>query len=233
MIESIDYGTQIIEFEIQRKKACKNTYITVERDIGVVVKTNIDISIEELKTLVKSKAKWILKKFEEIGQSIDYGKIVTGSRLFYMGKSYYIELLKEERINYEIEFIHSKFIIKTPLNVEQNKLNEVIEEFYKQKAQEKITKLVNKYSDIMKLFPLKLYFKNSKTKWASCSASNKISFNPEVMKLSSSLIKYVVIHELAHIQYKNHSKDFWNLVKKNMSDYLKKEEILRGFEKKL
>ncbi len=94
MIESIDYGTQTIKFEIQRKKACKNTYITVERDIGVIVKTNIDISIEELKTLVKSKAKWILQKFEEIGQSVDYGKIVTGSRLFYMGKSYYIELLK-------------------------------------------------------------------------------------------------------------------------------------------
>ncbi|MDD4329292.1 MAG: SprT family zinc-dependent metalloprotease [Aliarcobacter sp.] len=233
MIESIDYGTQIIEFEVQRKKACKNTYITVERDIGVVVKTNTDISIEELKTLVKSKAKWILKKFEEIGQSIDYGKIVTGSRLFYMGKSYYIELLKEDRIDYKIEFIHSKFIITTPLNAEQTKINETIEEFYKQKAEDKITKLVNKYSDIMKLYPVKLYFKNSKTKWASCSASNKISFNPEVMKLASSLIKYVVIHELAHIQYKNHSKDFWNLIKKYMGDYQKKEEILRGFEKKL
>ena len=122
---------------------------------------------------------------------------------------------------------------KIALNIEQNKLNEVIEEFYKQKASEKITKLVNKYSDIMKLFPVKLYFKSSKTKWASCSASNKISFNPEVMKLSSSLIKYVVIHELAHIQYKNHSKDFWNLIKKYMNDYQKKEEILRGFEKKV
>ena len=139
MIESIDYGTQTIEFEVQRRKACKNTYITVERDIGVVVKTNVDISIEELKTLVKSKAKWILKKFEEIGQSIDYGRIVTGSRLFYMGKSYYIELLKEDRIDYKIEFIHSKFIIKTPPNAEQKNLNEIIEEFYKQKAQEKIT----------------------------------------------------------------------------------------------
>ncbi len=49
------------------------------------------------------------------------------------------------------------------------------------------------------------------------------------MKLATSLIKYVVVHELAHIQYKNHSKDFWNLVKKYMNDYLKKEEILRSF----
>src|SRR5574344_566215 len=150
-----------------------------------------------------------------------------------MGKSYDIELLKEDRMNYEIEISHSKFIKRAPPNAEQKKLNEVIEEFYKQKASEKITKLVNKYSDIMKLFPIKLYFKSSKTKWASCSASNKISFNLEIIKLSSSLIKYVVIHELAHIQYKNHSRDFWNLVKKNMSDYQKKEEILRVFEKKL
>ena len=67
MIETINYGTQTIEFEIQRAKSCKNTYISVERDVGVVVKTNSEISIEDIKVLVKSKAKWIIKKFEEIG----------------------------------------------------------------------------------------------------------------------------------------------------------------------
>ncbi len=150
-----------------------------------------------------------------------------------MGKSYYIEIEKDDCENYKIEFIHSKFKIKTPQNVEQNRLNELIDEFYKNKAMEKITKLVEKYSDIMKLYPQKLYFKKFDTKWASCSASNKVSFNPEVMKLSASLIKYVVIHELAHISYKNHSKDFWNLVKHFMNDYEKQEEILRGFEKRI
>ena len=233
MIETINYGTQTIEFEIQRAKSCKNTYISVERDVGVVVKTNSEISIEDIKVLVKSKAKWIIKKFEEIGKSVDYGKIVSGSRLFYMGKSYYIEIEKDDCENYKIEFIHSKFKIKTPQNVEQNRLNELIDEFYKNKAMEKITKLVEKYSDIMKLYPQKLYFKKFDTKWASCSASNKVSFNPEVLKLSASLIKYVVIHELAHISYKNHSKDFWNLVKHFMNDYEKQEEILRGFEKRI
>ena len=233
MIETINYGTQTIEFEIQRAKSCKNTYISVERDVGVVVKTNSEISIEDIEVLVKSKAKWIIKKFEEIGKSVDYGKIVSGSRLFYMGKSYYIEIEKDDCENYKIEFIHSKFKIKTPQNVEQNRLNELIDEFYKNKAMEKITKLVEKYSDIMKLYPQKLYFKKFDTKWASCSASNKVSFNPEVMKLSASLIKYVVIHELAHISYKNHSKDFWNLVKHFMNDYEKQEEILRGFEKRI
>ena len=100
MIETINYGTQTIEFEIQRAKSCKNTYISVERDVGVVVKTNSEISIEDIKVLVKSKAKWIIKKFEEIGKSVDYGKIVSGSRLFYMGKSYYIEIEKDDCENY-------------------------------------------------------------------------------------------------------------------------------------
>jgi len=233
MISSVNYGTQTIEFEVIKSKSCKNTYITVERDIGVVVKTNENISNEELKSLVKGKASWILKKLEEIGESIDYGNIITGSRLFYMGKSYYVELIKEDREIYEVSFIHSKFKIHTPKEINQKLLLEAIESFYLKKAKEKLVKVTEKYSDIMKLFPEKLYFRKSKTKWASCAASNKITFNPEVMKLSSSLIEYVVVHELAHIRYKNHSKDFWALVKKFMSDYQKKEEILRGFEKKL
>ncbi len=70
-------------------------------------------------------------------------------------------------------------------------------------------------------------------KWGSCSDRNRLSFNPEIMKLSSSLIEYAVVHELSHIAHKNHSKEFWNLVQKYMSDYSKKEEQLRVFEKKL
>ncbi|RUM44003.1 MAG: M48 family peptidase, partial [Hydrogenimonas sp.] len=73
----------------------------------------------------------------------------------------------------------------------------------------------------------------SKTKWGSCSQRDRITFNPEVIKLSSSLIEYIVVHELAHIAYKNHSKEFWKLVKKYMSDYSEKEDKLRVFEKKL
>ena len=85
----------------------------------------------------------------------------------------------------------------------------------------------------MKLFPQHIGFRKSKTKWASCSANNRITFNPEIIKLSPSLIDYVIVHELAHIQHKNHSKDFWFLVKRFMRDYQKKEETLRGFEKKI
>lgn len=230
---NIKYGTQTIEFEVQRSKTAKNSYITVERDCGVLVKAAQAISNEEIESLVQSKAAWIIKKLEELGESTDYGEVITGSRLFYLGKSYYVELIKEDRTDYEVSFIHSKFKISTQKEINQIALNEVIDSFYLQRAKEKITKFVKKQSDIMKLFPEYIGFKKSNTKWGSCSERNRISFNPELMKLSSSLIEYTVIHELAHITYKNHSNEFWGLVKKYVSDYLKKEEELRVFEKKL
>ena len=229
----IEYGTQTIEFEVQRSKKAGNTYITVERDSGVLVKAPEHISDSEIQALVRSKAKWIIQKLEEVGNEIDCGEILTGSRLFYMGKSYYVELIEENRQNIEVSFIHSKFKIYTPFKVSQMELTEAIDRFYRQRSEEKITKLVRKYSDIMKLYPEYVGFRKSKTKWGSCSERNRITFNPEVIKLSSSLIEYVVIHELAHIAYKNHSKNFWNLVKKYMSDYKIKEEALLQFEKKL
>jgi len=230
---NIKYGTQIIEFEVQRSNKATNTYITVERDTGVLVKAPTTLSEEDIKALVKSKAKWIIQKLEEVGSEVKYGELITGSRLFYLGKSYYVEIIPQDRGDIEIKFIHSKFLIYAPVEVDQVKLNYAVDTFYKKKAKDKITKLTKKHSDIMKLFPEHISFRKSKTKWGSCSERNRISFNPELMKLFSSLIEYAVVHELAHIAYKNHSKEFWGLVKKYMSDYQDKEEKLRKFEKKL
>jgi len=182
---------------------------------------------------VRSKSKWIVSKLEEIGEAKDFGEIMTGSRLYYLGKSYYVDVLYEERKEVYVSFIHSKFKIHTPNNVTQSALNNAIDTFYKQKAEVKILNLVSKYSDLMKLFPEHIGFRKSKTKWGSCSERNRITFNPELMKLSSSLVEYAVIHELAHVKYKNHSNDFWNLIQKYMYDYKVKEEQLRSFEKKL
>ncbi len=227
------YGTQTIEFRLERSKRAKNCYISVQRDSGVVVKAPEGMNEEEIALLVKSKAKWIVAKIKELGKVVDYGEITTGSRLFYLGKSYYVELLAENRADICVEFIHSKFKIHTPKNVTQEELSCAIKLFYQQKAKQKIDKLVKKYTQQMWLFPEYVGYKESNTKWGSCSPRNRITFNPEIMKLSSSLIEYAVVHELAHIVYKNHSKEFWRLVAKFMGDYKEKEELLRSFEKKL
>jgi len=228
---SVEYGTKNIEFCIERKTSLKNTYINVDTD-GVLVKTNDTTTIEDINKMVSNKSAWISKKLD-IFKSIAINKdISTGSRLYYMGKSYYVNMIEDETATkITINFTHSKFHITTPEKYSDVELHNAIEHFYKQKAIDKIIPLTKKWANNMGVEPEHISFRYSKNRWGSCSSTNRISFNYHLVKLSSSLIEYVVIHELAHIVHHNHSKDFWKLVHKNLNDYKLKEEKIRVFEK--
>jgi len=225
------YGTKTITFKVERKGSLKNTYINVDTD-GVLVKTNDNTTLAEIKEMVTNKSAWVSKKLE-LFKSIAVNKdIKTGSRLYYMGKSYYVHLTQVKNASsLEINFTHSKFHIVVPLKYSDAELHYAIENFYKQKAIEKIIPLTKKWSKTMAVTPEHISFRYSKKRWGSCSSTHRISFNYHLVKLSSSLIEYVVIHELAHITFQNHSKDFWRLVKKNLADYKVKEDKIRVFEK--
>lgn len=228
---SVAYGTSSIVFEVERKPKLKNTYIHVDTE-GVLVKTNNTTTQAEIDAMVSAKSAWVRKKLELFKSIAINHDIGTGSRLYYMGKSYYVEMQSDETLkNIGIAFTHSKFTIGTPSKYTEFELHHAIENFYKQKAIEKLIPLTKKWAKIMTVSPEHISFRYSKNRWGSCSSTNRISFNYHLIKLSSSLMEYVVVHELAHIVHKNHSKAFWKFVHTHLNDYKHKEEKIRMFEK--
>lgn len=228
---SVVYGTKIIEFEVLRKAKLKNTYIQVTSD-GVRVKTNMSTSMREIKNFVSKKSAWIVKHSEkQVSKSVEQ-KLVTGSRIYYLGKSYYVKLQENAELKYaRVVFSHSQFVIEARKDVSQEELWWVIDLFYKQKAIEKITPLLDKWSKEMNLESAHVGFRKAKTRWGSCSSRNRISFNYYLMKLPLSLVEYVVVHELVHIKHHNHSKEFWKVVYDYVPNYKEREEKIKVFEK--
>jgi predicted metal-dependent hydrolase len=91
-----------------------------------------------------------------------------------------------------------------------------------------IPEKVAKFSEIMKVTPASVKITGAKTRFGSCSGKNGLCFSWRVMCYPEKAIDYVVIHELSHIFHHNHSKKFWETVKKYMPDYKEAEKILKG-----
>lgn len=82
---------------------------------------------------------------------------------------------------------------------------------------EKLVEVINKQTFNFKYGEVKLSF--YKTKYGHCTSNNDLAFNLALFNSSYQVIRYVIIHELAHVKQKNHSSSFWRLVESFCPDY--------------
>ncbi len=77
----------------------------------------------------------------------------------------------------------------------------------------------------------KIFIRNQKTRWGSCSRRNNINLNLKLVRIEPFLRDYVILHELVHTRIKNHSIIFWEELArhiknpKNVDKQLKKYRL--------
>ena len=69
--------------------------------------------------------------------------------------------------------------------------------------------------------------KKLRAKWGSCSSAQKLVFNRDLVHLPLAVVRYVVVHEIAHLIHKHHQRSFWDLVAILMPDFTKQRKFLR------
>ena len=226
---SVQYGSQTIEYAIHEKEGLKAHYISVEKGKGVILK-GAAVSDQEAQQLILKKARWILDKLELV-RSVETSALVTGSRMPYLGKNYYVQIIEVADLKrVEVFFNHSKFKVLVPAHFKNNqeKIELAFEDFYRQKAIEKITPRLKRWSKNINLPYTGLQFRKLEKRWGSCTPSNKIVINIDAVKLPFSLIDYLLVHELVHTKIKNHSKAFWAELSKHMDNWRALDVRMQG-----
>lgn len=210
------------------KPTLKYTYLSFDESGNLVIRSP-KVSQHYIEQLLLKKAKWITHSRKKIlgkkGKVPDFGK---ENRLYYKGIAYPLRMVSHEKQRTKLSFEDGLFTLSfhrhDPILFKKH-----IDQFYKKEAEATLPKLVEKYAAQMQLFPREIRFRKTKRQWGSCSTKNVLNFNTMLMKLPGNVIKYVVVHELAHIKYKHHQKDFWKLVEVHMPDYKACIKELHGY----
>lgn len=216
-MRSVKYGSKVIEYTIQVQEGLKSHYVVVEKNRGVIFKGKA-ASGELSDRMVLKKARWILKKLDLVTER-EAAPLVTGSRILYLGRWYYVEIVEEARLEILIEFTHSKFRIAVPPKTTQEAIRTALAHYYQEKAVEKITPRVKKLAKQTGLDYQGLRFRKLEKSWGNCSPRDIITINPHAIELPYSLIDYLIVHELCHTRVKDHSKQFWAELARQVPDW--------------
>lgn len=89
---------------------------------------------------------------------------------------------------------------------------------------------VKYYCNIMGVNVSRITIRNQKTRWGSCSAKGNVNFNYQLYYMPEELMDYVIVHELSHRRYMNHSSLFWKEVEKYCPEYKRCRQRLKQYE---
>ncbi|ECQ5766977.1 M48 family metallopeptidase, partial [Campylobacter jejuni] len=97
--------------------------------------------------------------------------------------------------------------------------------FLRQNAKKIFTFYLKKWSKKTGLFYTHLSIKNMKTRWGSCNHNKAyINLNLKLIQKSLRAIEYVILHEISHLKFPNHSKEFYTFIEHFMSDFRQREK---------
>ena len=61
--------------------------------------------------------------------------------------------------------------------------------------------------------------RRQRTRWGSCSSRGSVSLNCSLLFMQPEVVRYLMIHELSHLDHMNHSEQFWRTVDAHEPDY--------------
>ncbi len=222
----IDFGSTEIHFNLEYKDR-KTLKISVHPDLSVKAQAPKGEKLEKIKKKMKKRAPWILKqkeKFQTYLPATPPRKYVSGETHRYRGKQYRLKIIKtpgKEQVKLKGAFL-CLYIQELPNPV---KAQQLLEKWYRKHAQAIFAKRLQVCTQLLQRSPLKLsqtpelQLRKMSKRWGSCTSKGKILLNPELIKVPTKCLDYVIIHELCHIKFRRHSGSFYELLALVMPDW--------------
>jgi len=202
----------------------KTVALLVTPDGRLEVRAPQRLTRGQIDAIVAEKSAWIRKNMERARHSAEAAparEISEGSRFWFLGRIYPLHLSGNG-----VARIHFSTDLTLPVKA-LPKAADMLAGWYKNQARKILTEQTEVYARQFGLKYRSLRITSARTRWGSCSQLNALSFTWRLVMAPMEIIDYIVVHELAHIMEKNHSRAYWNQVERMLPDYRTRRKWLK------
>lgn len=202
----------------------------------VEVVAPVNVSEHKIELFVRAKQQWIIDALARIQFKSEQHKSLApvvyeqGAEIPYQGTTFKLSIKATKLKRIKIEFVR-EFIVHVPeilLDKDQSgAIKDALSRWMKKESMTKVENLVKQHAKKKQLFPQSIKIKTQKSRWGSCGINNDININWLLLIAPPEVLEYVVVHELCHIQIRNHSAKFWALVAEHLPDYQSRRQWLK------
>lgn len=219
-----------IKFNIIYRKR-KTMSLEIKRDgiINVIAPNGLDKTF--IVDKVKNKSDWIIKKLDEI-EVLDNNRYIrsyeSGDIFLYLGNEYILEVLVDQStIGTTVSLENNKLIVRSNSN-NKDVIQRALKKWYTDETLGIVKERINYYKLFFEDTVTSIKIKDQKSRWASCTYKNEILFNLRCSMMPIQIIDYIVVHEMCHMEHRNHSKDFYLAVERILPDYKERVKWLKN-----
>lgn len=198
--------------------------LEIDNQGRLIVRAPARATRAQIETLVAQKSAWILAKQAEVrsqGALTPARQYQAGEIFLYLGQPYTLALVDRQAVPLLLDGNFRLRASDLPRAVA------VFEAWYRQQARAIIGQRLAVYSAQTGLRYQDVRIKNLRTRWGSCSTLGNLNFNLRLVLAPLEIVDYVVVHELAHLKHKNHSREYWQAVASIMPDFKKRRAWLK------
>lgn len=198
-----------MSFAHQLKLSSRRKTVAIKVTRGeVFVYAPKDVCKASLARWLETKTAWVTEKVRQTANQQVQVKSNTPTTFSLFGLRYAI-VFGDIGSHYVFNQDQAQLIIDKA-NLEP--LNTVLEAIRIECLTEYLNERLQYWQAIMNVEIASVKVRFYKSRWGSCDSKGRLTFNTRLVMFPKELIDYVIVHELAHRKYLNHSAQFWSLV---------------------
>ncbi|MEK6537548.1 MAG: SprT family zinc-dependent metalloprotease [Nitrospirota bacterium] len=200
--------------------------LTICADATLVVRAPAHTPLDTIEQFIGKNTDWIKRTLVRLERrpQVKQKEFVSGEEFLFLGKSYPLEVQND---TCQPLHLRDGFILNAK---ERSRGRELFTGWYKKEAKKIIPARVEGWARRFGLAYKSVNITCANRRWGSCAPNDRLNFSWRLVMAPMPVIDYVVVHELAHITHKNHSRRFWSGVKAMCPDYKDAKTWLRANE---